>query len=50
MQENKAKISNDKQLIIKQVKEEKLLVAYYNLVQNKLKKLQIASTKVISLA
>jgi hypothetical protein len=50
MQENNAKMSNRKFTFIKQIKEEELLIACYKLVYYKLKKLQIAGIKVISLA
>jgi hypothetical protein len=43
-------MSNKKSTLIKQTKEEKLLVAYYKLVYYKLKKLLIASVEVTSLA
>jgi hypothetical protein len=50
MQENDAEMSNRKFTLIKRTKEEELLVACYKLVYYKLKKLQIASIEVISLA
>ena len=50
MQENDAEMSNRESTLIKQIKEEELLVACYKLVYYKLKKLQIANIKVISLA
>jgi hypothetical protein len=50
MQENDTKMSNKEFTLIKQIKEEELLVACYKLVRYKLRKLQIASVKVISLA
>ena len=50
MQENNAEMSNREFTLIKQIKEEKLLVAYYKLIRYKLRKLQIASIEVISLA
>ena len=50
MQENNTKMSNKEFTFIKQIKEEKLLVICYKLVYYKLRKLQIASIKVISLA
>jgi hypothetical protein len=50
MQENDIKMSNKEFTLIKQTKEEELLVACYKLVYYKLRKLQIAGIKVISLA
>ena len=50
MQENDAKMSNREFTLIKQTKEEELLVACYKLVRYKLRKLQIAGVKVTSLA
>jgi hypothetical protein len=50
MQENDAEMSNREFTLTKQIKEEKLLVACYKLVYYKLRKLQIANIKVISLA
>jgi hypothetical protein len=50
MQENNAKILNKEFTLIKQIKEEELLVACYKFVHYKLRKLQIANVKVISLA
>jgi hypothetical protein len=50
MQENNAEMSNKEFTPIKQTKEEKLLVACYKLIRYKLRKLQIAGIKVISLA
>jgi hypothetical protein len=50
MQENNTKMSNREFTPIKQIKEEELLVACYKLVYYKLRKLQIANIKVISLA
>jgi hypothetical protein len=50
MQENDAEMSNKEFTLIKQIKEEKLLVACYKLVYYKLRKLQIAGVKVTSLA
>jgi hypothetical protein len=50
MQENDTKMSNKEFTLIKQIKKEELLVACYKLVRYKLRKLQIASVKVISLA
>jgi hypothetical protein len=50
MQENDAKMSNREFTLIKQTKEEELLVAYYKLVRYKPRKLQIANVKVTSLA
>jgi hypothetical protein len=49
MQENDTKMSNREFTLIKQTKEEELLVTCYKLVYYKLRKLQIASIKVISL-
>jgi hypothetical protein len=43
-------MSNKEFTLIKQIKEEKLLVACYKLIYYKLKKLQIANIEVISLA
>jgi hypothetical protein len=50
MQENDAEMSNRESTLTKQTKEEKLLVACYKLVYYKLRKLQIASVEVTSLA
>jgi hypothetical protein len=50
MQENDAKMSNREFTFIKQTKEEELLIACYKTVYYKLKKLQIASIEVTSLA
>jgi hypothetical protein len=50
MQENDTKILNKEFTLIKQTKEEELLVACYKLVYYKLRKLQIASVEVTSLA
>jgi hypothetical protein len=50
MQENNAKILNKEFTFTKQIKEEELLVACYKLVYYKLRKLQITSIEVISLA
>jgi hypothetical protein len=50
MQENDAKMLNKEFTPIKRTKEEELLVACYKLVYYKLRKLQIASVEVISLA
>jgi hypothetical protein len=50
MQENDTKILNKGFTLAKRTKEEELLVACYKLVCYKLKKLQIANVKVISLA
>jgi len=50
MQENKAKISSAKQIPAKKAKNKELLVACYAFALYKLIKLQIANTKVISLA
>jgi hypothetical protein len=50
MQENDTKMSNREFTLIKRTKEEELLVACYKLVYYKLRKLQIASIEVISLA
>jgi hypothetical protein len=50
MQENDAKMSNKEFTLIKRTKEEELLVACYKLVRYKLRKLQIASVEVTSLA
>ena len=50
MQENDTKMSNREFILIKRIKEEELLVACYKLVRYKLKKLQITSVEVISLA
>jgi hypothetical protein len=50
MQENEAEISSAKQTLIKEAKNEKLLVARYAFALYKLIKLQIASIKVTSLA
>ena len=50
MQENKAEISSAKQTLIKEAKNEKLLVARYAFAPYKLIKLQIANIKVTSLA
>jgi hypothetical protein len=50
MQENDTEMSNREFTLIKQTKKEELLVAYYKLVYYKLRKLQIASIEVISLA
>jgi hypothetical protein len=50
MQENDIKMLNRKFTLIKRIKEEELLIACYKLVCYKLKKLQIASVEVISLA
>jgi hypothetical protein len=50
MQENDTEISNKESTLTKRIKEEKLLVACYKLVYYKLRKLQIAGIKVISLA
>jgi hypothetical protein len=49
MQENDTEMSNKEFTLIKQTKEEELLVACYKLVRYKLRKLQIASIEVISL-
>jgi hypothetical protein len=50
MQENDAKMSNKEFTLAKRIKEEELLVACCKLVCYKLRKLQIANVKVISLA
>jgi hypothetical protein len=50
MQENDTKMLNREFTLIKQTKEEELLVACYKLVYYKPKKLQIANIKVTSLA
>ena len=50
MQENDAKMSNRGFTLAKQIKEEELLVAYYELGRYKPRKLQIASVEVTSLA
>ena len=50
MQENDAEMSNKGFTLIKRIKEEELLVACYKLVYYKLRKLQIASVEVTSLA
>jgi hypothetical protein len=50
MQENNAEMSNKEFIPIKRIKEEELLVACYKLIRYKLRKLQIASIKVTSLA
>jgi hypothetical protein len=50
MQENDAEMLNKEFTLIKQTKEEELLVACYKLVYYKLRKLQITSVEVISLA
>jgi hypothetical protein len=50
MQENNAEMSNKEFTLIKQTKEEELLIACYKLICYKLKKLQIANIEVISLA
>jgi len=50
MQENKVKISSAKQTFSKKAKNKKLLVIYYIFAFYKPIKLQIANTKVISLA
>jgi len=50
MQENKAKILSAKQTLAKEAKNEELLVACRAFAPYKLTKLQIANTKVISLA
>jgi hypothetical protein len=50
MQENNTKMSNREFTLINQIKEKELLVACYKLVYYKLRKLQIANIKVISLA
>jgi hypothetical protein len=50
MQENNTKISNKEFTFTKRAKEEELLIACYKLVHYKLRKLQIASVEVISLA
>jgi hypothetical protein len=50
MQENDTKMSNREFTLIKRIKEEELLVACYKIVRYKLRKLQIASVEVISLA
>jgi hypothetical protein len=50
MQENNTEMSNKEFTLIKQIKEEELLITCYKLVYYKLKKLQIANIKVISLA
>jgi len=50
MQENDTKMSNREFTLIKRIKEEELLVACYKIVRYNLRKLQIASVEVISLA
>jgi hypothetical protein len=50
MQENNTEMSNKEFTFIKRIKKEKLLVACYKLVCYKLRKLQIASVEVTSLA
>jgi hypothetical protein len=50
MQENDAKMLNRESTLIKRIKEEELLVAYYKLIYYKLRKLQIANIEVTSLA
>jgi hypothetical protein len=50
MQENNIKISNREFTLAERIKEEELLVACYKLIRYKLRKLQIANIKVISLA
>jgi hypothetical protein len=50
MQENNTKISNKEFTFIKRTKEEELLITCYKLVYYKLRKLQIASIEVTSLA
>jgi hypothetical protein len=50
MQENDIKMSNKEFTLAKQTKEKELLVACYKLIHYKLRKLQIASVEVISLA
>jgi hypothetical protein len=50
MQENDTEMSNKEFTLIKRTKEEELLVACYKLICYKLRKLQIASVEVISLA
>jgi hypothetical protein len=50
MQENDTEMSNKEFTLIKRTKEEELLVACYKLVYYKLRKLQIASIEVTSLA
>jgi hypothetical protein len=50
MQENDTKMLNKEFTLIKQTKEEELLIARYKLVHYKLRKLQIANIEVTSLA
>jgi hypothetical protein len=50
MQKNDTEMSNKEFTLIKRIKEEKLLVACYKIICYKLRKLQIASIKVTSLA
>ena len=50
MQENNAEMSNKGFTLAERIKEEELPVACYKLVRYKLRKLQIASIEVISLA
>ena len=50
MQENDAKMSNKGFTLAERIKEEKLPVTCYKLVRYKLRKLQIASVEVTSLA
>jgi hypothetical protein len=49
MQENKAEISSTKQTLTKKAKNKELLVVCYTFALYKLRKLQIANIKVISL-
>jgi len=50
MQENKAKMSSNKQTFIKEAKNKNVLVTCYKFIYYKPRKLQITSIKVTSLA